>query len=605
MSAFHSRTCAYMAGPAPTSRCRDRSRARCHRPRRPASTASQPARSCASGVRPPGPMPTATRRRRVRMAIARSIAHDPPIDEPTTSPSTPAASRIATASSYRCTGRWRRPTRRSRGRRTGSRGGVPASDAICGSHICRSVMPECSSRMAGPTRPRPTRDRRCGASAGQRQRHGDCLGDGLRGAQAGAGDAERTAWASACERPRRCASRIRRSACGTLRSLPVRPISPNATSGPVGRPRWADAIAIAIARSAAGSCTSTPPATLTNTSAEPSGSSAWRCEHGEDHREAVAVDAGGEAPRHLQLARRDQRLHLEQQRPRALDGAGDDRARPAADRRGRAAPTGRRPGRAPCDVISNTPISAVEPNRFLTARSTRRSPVRSPSNISTASTRCSSTRGPATRAVLGHVTDQHHVMRVLLGDAQQTAGGLAHLRDGAGRRREVVAQSVCTESTTATAGFSCTSVWQTRSRSVSAITPIRPAPPMRSARMRTCAGDSSPHTSSTGCRGGEPRQRHGGERRLADARIAADQDQRAGDEPAAEHAIELVDARGQPVLARRLDVGQRLRPAHLAGARTARRAPRAATPPRPSTPTRCSSGSGRATWAGTRRTPGR
>ena len=63
-----------------------------------------------------------------------------------------------------------------------------------------------------------------------------------------------------------------------------------------------------------------------------------------------------------------------------------------------------------------------------------------------------------------------------------------------------LAQSVCIESTTATAGCSCTSVWQTRSRSVSAITPMRPAPPIRSARIRTCAGDSSPHTSSTGCR---------------------------------------------------------------------------------------------------------
>ena len=153
------------------------------------------------------------------------------------------------------------------------------------------------------------------------------------------------------------------------------------------------------------------------------------------------------------------------------------------------------------------------------------------------------------------------------------------------------AHSVWMESTTATAGCSCTSVWQTTSRSVSAITPMRPAPPMRSARIRTCAGDSSPHTSSTGCRGGEPRQRHRGERRLADARVAADQHQRARDEPAAEHAIELVDAGGQPVVARRLDVGQRLRAA-------AGRLPATAAPRRPAgraasstiEPTRCTLG---------------
>ncbi len=37
------------------------------------------------------------------------------------------------------------------------------------------------------------------------------------------------------------------------------------------------------------------------------------------------------------------------------------------------------------------------------------------------------------------------------------------------------------------------------------------------------------------------------ERRLADARLAAEQDQRAGDQPAAKDAIDLAQADGQPL----------------------------------------------------------
>ena len=51
---------------------------------------------------------------------------------------------------------------------------------------------------------------------------------------------------------------------------------------------------------------------------------------------------------------------------------------------------------SPAPVISNTPSSFVEPNRFFVARRTRCAWYRSPSNWSTQSTRCSSTRGPAT-----------------------------------------------------------------------------------------------------------------------------------------------------------------------------------------------------------------
>ena len=55
----------------------------------------------------------------------------------------------------------------------------------------------------------------------------------------------------------------------------------------------------------------------------------------------------------------------------------------------------------------------------------------------------------------------------------------------------------CTESTTHTSGASAAIVAHTVSRLVSASTPTPSTAPRRSARRRTCAGDSSPATSST------------------------------------------------------------------------------------------------------------
>ena len=49
----------------------------------------------------------------------------------------------------------------------------------------------------------------------------------------------------------------------------------------------------------------------------------------------------------------------------------------------------------PASVISKTPISLVDPNRFLTARRIRYAWLFSPSKYSTVSTMCSSVLGPA------------------------------------------------------------------------------------------------------------------------------------------------------------------------------------------------------------------
>ena len=79
-------------------------------------------------------------------------------------------------------------------------------------------------------------------------------------------------------------------------------------------------------------------------------------------------------------------------------------------------------------------------------------------------------------------------------------------------------------------------------------------------------------------------ERHRRQRRLADARRAADQHQRAGHEPAAEHAVQLADRRSAGArAATALTVGQRHRLDRAPGRRACRGRPpwRARAPPRP------------------------
>ena len=96
---------------------------------------------------------------------------------------------------------------------------------------------------------------------------------------------------------------------------------------------------------------------------------------------------------------------------------------------------------------------------------------------------------------------------------------------------------------TQTSGRSVSSVAQTASSSVSARISTASAPPSRAARSETCAADSSPVTSSARrpLRAIAPSAREQ-ERRLPDARLAADEDERGRHEPAAEHPVELGDA---------------------------------------------------------------
>ena len=116
----------------------------------------------------------------------------------------------------------------------------------------------------------------------------------------------------------------------TRRSSPARPISPIATT-PVRDARClavAEASAIATARSAAGSVSRAPPTVEAKTSWVCSRMPAVLLEHGQHHRDPGAVQPGRRTPGPLGGRGRDQRLHLGQQRPAALQrhrdaGAGD------------------------------------------------------------------------------------------------------------------------------------------------------------------------------------------------------------------------------------------------------------------------------------------
>ena len=103
-------------------------------------------------------------------------------------------------------------------------------------------------------------------------------------------------------------------------------------------------------------------------------------QHSQQQREPLRVEAHGEALRHAALDGVDQRLDLDQQRPRAFERGDDRRTRrtdsACCDRKsadGLATPL------SPRSVIANTPSSLAAPKRFLIARTRRKLECVSPS----------------------------------------------------------------------------------------------------------------------------------------------------------------------------------------------------------------------------------
>ena len=199
----------------------------------------------------------------------------------------------------------------------------------------------------------------------------------------------------------------------------------------------------------------------------------------------------------------------------------------------------------PRSVISKTPISSVGPKRFLTARRMRKWWPVSPSNDTTASTMCSTTRGPAiwpslvtwpTRMTAVPWVLAKRISACALPRTCVTVPGAdstvsvhmvwieSMIASAGGRPWDRVAMM----SSTLVSAASSTGAW------------LKPEPLGAQAHLRDRllardVGDAMP-------RGG---QRRGGlhqQRRFADAGVAADQDHRAAHEAAARHAVELGDA---------------------------------------------------------------
>ena len=200
------------------------------------------------------------------------------------------------------------------------------------------------------------------------------------------------------------------------------------------------------------------------------------------------------------------------------------------------------------------------------------------------------------------MTDEHRRDPALLGEPHEPVRAVAHLRDRARRTAERRDRdTVWIESIASTSGPTSRHV---RERPPAATSPRRRAAPARARRAgRRAAAPASTDSSAHTSRQRAPARRHRAERleqqrALAHARLAAEQRDRAGDEPAAEHPVELGHAR-RAAAGRRAD---RRRPgpwrcrSHRLWHPGRQCRPRPASAARPRRPTRRNRGSGPATW---------
>ena len=306
----------------------------------------------------------------------------------------------------------------------------------------------------------------------------------------------------------------------------------------------------ATARSAPGSTTRTPPATLAYTSAAAIRHRRARCSTATSIASRLAVDRLRDPARHRRRACRRRApapRRTADARPRAPARRPSPNCPARRSARNNALGVGDRL-QARRRVISIRPSSSVGPKRCLSARSMRSAWWRSPSNESTVSTTCSSARGPASAPSLVTWPTSIVAMPVVLREPHQPLRAVAHLARPSPAAPG--ASGSCTawiESIARTSGRSVVDVRARRPAATSRRrgTAVGASVPSRSARSRTCAADSSAHTS---------RQRAPAPAIAPSAcsssvllpmpGLAAEQRDRAGDEPAAEHPVELGDARG-------------------------------------------------------------
>ena len=152
----------------------------------------------------------------------------------------------------------------------------------------------------------------------------------------------------------------------------------------------------------------------------------------------------------------------------------------------------------PSSRRSKQPTSSVGPKRFFTARTRRSREWRSPSNWQTTSTRCSSSRGPAMVPSFVTWPTRTVVIPFSLAVRMRLAATSRTWLTPPAIPSTSVDCRVCTESTITSSGSVRSICPSARPRSVSAVRRrVSAIAPIRSARERTCAADSSPVRYST------------------------------------------------------------------------------------------------------------
>ena len=240
----------------------------------------------------------------------------------------------------------------------------------------------------------------------------------------------------------------------TRRSSPARPISPMATTS-VGTSRvfHAEAIAIAVARSAAGSWMRTPPTVEANTSCvcrlirqrcwSTATIIAARAESSPDvvRLGRSAADGVTRAWTSARIGRRPSSTTLTQVPATGWWCRATNR------------PVGSVTATMPVPERSKQPTSSTGPKRFLTARTMRNRDSRSPSNWRTTSTRCSRTRGPAIEPSLVTCPTMMVAMFWVLATRTSAAATSRTCVTPPGTPSTSAAPMVCTESMTSSCGL--------------------------------------------------------------------------------------------------------------------------------------------------------
>ena len=307
-------------------------------------------------------------------------------------------------------------------------------------------------------------------------------------------------------------------------------------------------------------------------------------EHGDDHREALRVDARPNPPRHREVSRSNERLDLEQQRPRPLERTGDHGSSlvgfAVSEDLGRIGDPDE-PVRGHLEdaelVRRAEPVLGCPQDAMLA--------IAVALELEDAVDQVLEDARPGDGAVLRDVTDEEDGHSLLLGDPQEAAGRFANLRHGAGSRADVrrVERLDRVDHADVRPLALDGRADEVEIRLGQDLDPAGAAEPVGAElhlgrRLLACDERDLP-------RAAHRAQGHEQQRRLPDPRVAADEDERGRDESASQHPIELGNAGRKPVGLGRLDLvesneglrdGGRGRAAPLLGALLEKRSPRAA-----------------------------